>query len=68
MDTRLPDAPQGDVPKLAAAELPRNGLAGLAYAYVTQHARVADLRALIDDPRIRAIRLADVAYDLTGLN
>ncbi|MFG1619889.1 hypothetical protein ACGFI3_44670 [Nonomuraea wenchangensis] len=41
---------------------------GLAYAYVTQHARVRDLRALIDDPQIRAIRLADVAYDLTGLD
>ncbi|MGA4995084.1 hypothetical protein [Nonomuraea bangladeshensis] len=101
LDTRLPDAPQGDVPKLAAAELSRNGLAGfrrwvgglrdhdavslekfglrlellresaadgLAYAYVTQHACVADLRALIDDPQIRTIRPADVAYDLTGLN
>ncbi|MEV5558125.1 hypothetical protein AB0L44_31105 [Nonomuraea wenchangensis] len=99
--TPLPDTPQGDVPQLAAAELPRNGLTGfrrwvgdlrdhdavnlekfglrleplrksaadgLAYAYVTQHARVRDLRALVDDPQIRAIRLADVAYDLTGLN
>ncbi|WP_283135222.1 hypothetical protein [Rhizohabitans arisaemae] len=41
---------------------------GLAYAYVTQHARVGDLRALIDDPQVRTIRVADVAYDLTGLN
>ncbi|MFG6201425.1 hypothetical protein [Nonomuraea sp. JJY05] len=41
---------------------------GMAYAYVTQHARVGDLRALIDDPQVRAIRVADVAYDLTGLN
>ncbi|MFI7132155.1 hypothetical protein ACIBQ1_41215 [Nonomuraea sp. NPDC050153] len=100
MDTQLPEAPQGDAPELAPAELPRNGLAGfrhwvsglrdhdavnldkfglglkllresatdgLAYAYVTQHTRIRDLRTLIDDPQVRTIRVADVAYDLSGL-
>ncbi|MFI7538482.1 hypothetical protein [Streptosporangium sp. NPDC049376] len=41
---------------------------GLAYAYVTRHNRVGDLRALIDDPLVRAVRVADVAYDLTTPN
>ncbi|MEU4513873.1 hypothetical protein AB0G05_30605 [Nonomuraea wenchangensis] len=41
LDTLLPDAPQGDVPELAAAELSRNGLPGsaagaAAYAIMTR--------------------------------
>ncbi|TYB58365.1 hypothetical protein FXF51_37585 [Nonomuraea sp. PA05] len=37
---------------------------GLAYAYVDQLASVAELRKLIEDPRVRTVRLADVTFDL----
>jgi hypothetical protein len=37
---------------------------GLAYAYVDQLASVEELRRLIEDPRVRTIRLADATFDL----
>ncbi|MEV0591208.1 hypothetical protein [Nonomuraea cavernae] len=37
---------------------------GLAYAYVDNLVTVGKLRKLIDDPRVRTVRVADVTYDL----
>nr|SBO92404.1 hypothetical protein BN4615_P1918 [Nonomuraea gerenzanensis] len=37
---------------------------GLAYAYVDETSSIERLRELIDDPRVRTIRLADAALDL----
>ncbi|GAB2912136.1 hypothetical protein ACFMQL_23975 [Nonomuraea fastidiosa] len=38
--------------------------AGLAHAYVDGLSSVRNLRELLKDPRVRTIRLADVAFDL----
>ncbi|MFF5244413.1 hypothetical protein ACFY3V_09050 [Streptosporangium sp. NPDC000095] len=38
--------------------------AGLAYGYVDQLSSVRELRELLKDPRVRTIRLADVAFNL----
>ncbi|GLW12978.1 hypothetical protein Misp01_81060 [Microtetraspora sp. NBRC 13810] len=67
-DLRDHDAVNLDKFGLDLKLLRKSAADGLAYAYITQRARVSDLRALIDDPQVRAIRVADVAYDLTGLN
>ncbi|MFC4011571.1 hypothetical protein ACFOY2_30375 [Nonomuraea purpurea] len=37
---------------------------GLAYAYVDQLSSVEKLRKVLEDPRVRTIRLADVAFNL----
>ncbi|GAA3260025.1 hypothetical protein [Nonomuraea helvata] len=66
-DLRDHDAANLDKFGLGLKLLRKSAADGMAYAYVTQHARVRDLRALIDDPQVRAIRVADVAYDLTGM-
>jgi hypothetical protein len=46
------------------ARLRKASSAGLAYAYVSQLTPVKELRKIIEDPRVRTIRVADVAYDL----
>ncbi|MBG0823629.1 hypothetical protein HS048_23190 [Planomonospora sp. ID91781] len=38
---------------------------GLAYAFVAESWRVGDLRALLDDSRVRSIRVTDVAFNLS---
>ncbi|WP_157570533.1 hypothetical protein [Microtetraspora malaysiensis] len=67
-DLRDHDAANLDKFGLGLKLLRKSAADGMAYAYITQTARVSDLRALIDDPQVRAIRVADVAYDLTSLN
>lgn len=37
---------------------------GLVYAYVDDHTSIAELRKLIEDPRVTTIRLADATFDL----
>ncbi|MDR8408488.1 hypothetical protein MTP10_07030 [Nonomuraea sp. 3-1Str] len=49
---------------LSLARLRKAAKDGLVYAYVDDLASVGDLRKLLDDPRVRTIRLADVAFDL----
>lgn len=49
---------------LSLARLRKAADEGLAYAYVDSIATVEDLRKLIEDPRVRTVRLADVAFDL----
>ncbi|MFI6320461.1 hypothetical protein ACIBG8_23205 [Nonomuraea sp. NPDC050556] len=48
---------------LDLARLRKAAKDGLAYAFVTDE-NVADLRKLIEDPRVRTVRLADLAFDL----
>ncbi|WP_157548240.1 hypothetical protein [Nonomuraea candida] len=49
---------------LSLARLRKAAGDGLAYGYVDQLSSVAELRKLIEDPRVRTIRLADVTFDL----
>ncbi|MEV4175141.1 hypothetical protein [Nonomuraea sp. NPDC049709] len=49
---------------LSLARLRKAAGDGLAYAYVDQLASVEELRELIEDPRVRTIRLADATFDL----
>ncbi|MEO3871303.1 hypothetical protein ABGB18_21020 [Nonomuraea sp. B12E4] len=49
---------------LPLARLRKAAKDGLAYAHVDQLTSVRKLRRLIDDPLVRTIRLAGVAYDL----
>ncbi|AQZ66621.1 unnamed protein product [[Actinomadura] parvosata subsp. kistnae] len=49
---------------LSLARLRKAAAEGLAYAYVDQLASVEKLRELIEDPRVRTVRLADVTFDL----
>ncbi|TDE27036.1 hypothetical protein E1295_43490 [Nonomuraea mesophila] len=49
---------------LSLDRLRRAADGGLAYAYVDQSSRVGKLREVIKDPRVRTVRLADVAFDL----
>nr|WP_235854691.1 hypothetical protein [Nonomuraea aridisoli] len=37
---------------------------GLAYAYVADLVAIEKLRRILEDPRVRTVRLADVAFDL----
>ncbi|GAA2867736.1 hypothetical protein [Nonomuraea rubra] len=49
---------------LSLDRLRRAARDGLAYAYVDETSSVESLRELIEDPRVRTIRLADVTFDL----
>ncbi|MEV0148162.1 MULTISPECIES: hypothetical protein [unclassified Nonomuraea] len=49
---------------LSLARLRKAAKEGLVYAYMDDLASVEDLRKLLEDPRVRTIRLADVAFDL----
>ncbi|MET7461522.1 hypothetical protein [Nonomuraea sp. NPDC005501] len=49
---------------LSLARLRKVAADGLVYAYVDEMVTVKDLRKLIEDPRVRTVRLADVAFDL----
>ncbi|MEV0379924.1 hypothetical protein [Nonomuraea sp. NPDC050643] len=49
---------------LSLARLRKAAGDGLAYAYVDQLQTIEELRTLIEDPRVRTVRLADVAFDL----
>lgn len=49
---------------LSLARLRKAAADGLAYAYVDDYTSIAELRKIIEDPRVRTIRLADAAFDL----
>ncbi|WP_101783827.1 hypothetical protein [Nonomuraea indica] len=49
---------------LSLARLRKAANDGLAYAVVEDLASVKELRKVIEDPRVRTVRLADVAFDL----
>ncbi|GAA3682050.1 hypothetical protein GCM10022224_052980 [Nonomuraea antimicrobica] len=49
---------------LTLARLRKASADGLAYGYVDQLVTVEKLRTIIEDPRVRAVRLADVAFEL----
>ncbi|MGW5160924.1 hypothetical protein ACWEPN_36120 [Nonomuraea wenchangensis] len=49
---------------LDLARLSKASSEGLAYGYVDQLVTVKKLREIIEDPRVRAVRLADVTFDL----
>lgn len=49
---------------LSLARLRKAANDGLAYAVVDDLASVKELRKVIEDPRVRTVRLADVAFDL----
>ncbi|TDC04922.1 hypothetical protein E1267_21155 [Nonomuraea longispora] len=49
---------------LSLDRLRRAADGGLSYAYVDQGSSVEKLREVIKDPRVRTVRLADVAFDL----
>ncbi|GIH95944.1 hypothetical protein ACFFMN_41875 [Planobispora siamensis] len=60
----------GDDAGLRGLSLTRARLAGaadkgLAYAFVAESWRVGDLRALLDDSRVRTVRVTDVAFNLS---
>ncbi|MBB5777709.1 hypothetical protein [Nonomuraea jabiensis] len=46
--------------------LDRAAKEGLVYGLVVDRWKLADLRKLLDDPEVRTVRLADVAFDLDG--
>ncbi|MFC4115481.1 hypothetical protein [Nonomuraea zeae] len=49
---------------LSLSRLRKAAADGLAYAYVDQSTSIAELRKVIEDPRVRTVRLADVTFDL----
>ncbi|MEV0202668.1 hypothetical protein [Nonomuraea sp. NPDC050691] len=49
---------------LSLSRLRKAASDGLVYAYVDEMATIKDLRKLIEDPRVRTVRLADVTFDL----
>ncbi|MFG3435937.1 hypothetical protein ACGF0J_01715 [Nonomuraea sp. NPDC047897] len=49
---------------LSLARLRKAANDGLAYAVVDNLVPVEDLRKVVEDPRVRTVRLADVAFDL----
>ncbi|MGN9836838.1 hypothetical protein ACTMTI_01815 [Nonomuraea sp. H19] len=49
---------------LSLARLRKAANEGLAYAYVDQVTTIKALREIIEDPRVRTVRLADVTFDL----
>lgn len=49
---------------LSLARLRKAANDGLAYAYVDSLVTIGELRKIIEDPLVRTVRVADVAYDL----
>ncbi|TMR90412.1 hypothetical protein [Nonomuraea basaltis] len=49
---------------LSLARLRKVAKDGLAYAYVDSLATIGELRKIIEDPLVQAVRVADVTYDL----
>ncbi|GAB3907824.1 hypothetical protein [Microbispora bryophytorum] len=49
---------------LSLARLRKAADDGLVYAYVDSLVTIGELRKIIDDPLVRTVRVADVAYDL----
>lgn len=39
---------------------------GLAYAYVDTTSTIAEFRKLLEDPKVKTVRVADVSFDLEG--